>query len=81
MSVKPWDIYVEELLPIGYGHPLWMPEPDSNGRQVFIGDVGWLKAGAFRALFNSMEDADHPTNQEKKVPVGFQMFRPSDLSI
>ncbi|KAM5540307.1 hypothetical protein V8D89_006126 [Ganoderma adspersum] len=80
MSVKPWDIYAKQLLPLGYGHPLWMPEPNS-GREVFIGDVGWLNTGEFRALFNSMEEAVHPTNQEKKVPLGFQVFRPSNLSI
>ncbi|KAI1781683.1 hypothetical protein LXA43DRAFT_908057 [Ganoderma leucocontextum] len=82
MSTKPWDIYASQLFPIGYGHPLWMPEPTStSGREVCIGDVGWLKEGEFRALFNSMNDADHPINQEKKVPRDFQVFCPPNLSI
>ena len=81
MSVRPWDIYASELFPLGYGHPLWMPEPSSRGREVFIGDVGRLKSGAFRPLFNSMRDADHHINQEMGVPQDFQVFRPRNLLI
>ncbi len=25
--VAAWDIYAEQLLPIGCWHPLWVPEP------------------------------------------------------
>ncbi len=25
--VAAWDIYAEQLLPLVYGHPLWVPEP------------------------------------------------------
>ena len=82
MATKPWDIYAQQLLPVGYGHPLWVPEPSStSGREVLIGDVGWLKEGEFRALFNSMRDKEDPVNQEKNVPRDFTVFSPSNISI
>ena len=82
MATKPWDIYAQQLLPVGYGHPLWVPEPSStSGREVLIGDVGWLKEGEFRALFNSMRDEEDPVNQEKNVPRDFTVFSPSNISI
>ncbi|KAM5536984.1 hypothetical protein V8D89_009313 [Ganoderma adspersum] len=82
MSTKPWDIYAEQLFPSGYGHPLWKPEPNpSSGREVFIGDVGWLKEGEFRALFNSMKDADDPINEEKSVPRDYTVFESTNMSI
>ncbi|KAI0696216.1 WD40-repeat-containing domain protein [Cerioporus squamosus] len=79
MSTTPWDIYAEQLLPVGYGHPLWIPEP--NEREVEIGDVGWLKTGEFRALFNSMQPHDDPVNLDKGVPRDFNVFRPQNLSV
>ena len=36
----PWNIYANELLHHGYGHPLWMPDPDTSVNEVEIGDVG-----------------------------------------
>ncbi|TFK89205.1 WD40 repeat-like protein [Polyporus arcularius HHB13444] len=79
MSTTPWDIYAEQLLPVGYGHPLWIPEP--NEREVEIGDVGWLNNGEFRALFNSMKPHDDPINLDKGVPPDFKVFNPRNLSI
>ena len=78
MSTTPWDIYAEQLFPVGYGHPLWIPEP--NEREVQIGDVGWLKEGEFRALFNSMKRSDDPVNA-KGVPADFSVFEPPNLYI
>nr|VWO97603.1 Superoxide dismutase (EC [Ganoderma boninense] len=81
-STKPWDVYVEELLPIGYGHPLWSPEPISTGsREVLVGDVGWLKEGEFRALFNTTRDEDDAIHQELGVPRDFTVFSPSTALI
>ena len=82
MATKPWDIYAQQLLPVGYGHPLWVPESSSiSGREVLVGDIGWLKEGEFRALFNSMKDADDPINQAKSVPRDFAVFTSTNLSI
>ena len=79
MGTFPWDIYAAQLLPAGYGHPLWIPEP--NEREVEIGDVGWLKRGEFRPLFNSMRPGDDLVNLEKGVPIDFTMFNPRNLSV
>ena len=69
----PWNIYAEQLFPLGYGHPLWHPEP-GNGREVHIGDVGWLSEGAFNPLFNSTQPRHHPLNERLGVPDPFSTF-------
>ena len=75
-SAVPWDIYADQLLPLGYGHPLWLP--DSYGREVHIGDVGWLINGGFRALINSTkEHGGLPAHA--KVPLGFQPLDPETI--
>ncbi|TBU52469.1 WD40-repeat-containing domain protein [Dichomitus squalens] len=79
---NPWNIYAEQLFPMGFGYPLWIPEPSRDrGRQVYIGDVGWIKQGEFRALFNCMKPEDDPVNEEKGVPLDFQLFNPKNVSI
>ncbi|KAI0350502.1 hypothetical protein OH77DRAFT_1524875 [Trametes cingulata] len=61
-KVKPaWDIYAEALLPLRHGHPLWMPEPPSDGFVVDVGDVGWVSKGAFRQLLRTR----HPNMEEQ----------------
>nr|VWO96006.1 Calcium dependent mitochondrial carrier protein [Ganoderma boninense] len=76
MSSKPLaDIYAEQLLSAGYswhGYPLWVEAPSlRDGRDVFLGDVGWFCEGRFTPLFNAMEAADHPINRNG-VPRGFE---------
>ena len=71
MSSLPWDIYAEQLLPLGNGHPLWIPEP--NHREIEIGDVGILKYGEFIPLFNATVPADDPKNW-RGVPEPFEIF-------
>ena len=73
-----WDIYAEQLFSLGYGHPLWIPEP--NEREVELGDVGWIKDGEVRTLFSSMKEEDDVVNK-KGVPVGFEPFKRKNLSI
>ena len=79
MSTHPWDIYAEQLLPVGYGHPLWLPEPSS--REIELGDVGWLKEGGFHPLFNSMNASEDSINRERGVPSAFAMFNLQNLYI
>ena len=81
MASRPCDIYAEQLFPLGHGHPLWIPEPNNNGREIDIGDVGWLKDGDFRSLFNSMKPEDDPVNAAKGVPLDFEVFNPRNISI
>ncbi|KAI0651061.1 hypothetical protein C8Q79DRAFT_996631 [Trametes meyenii] len=52
MSTVPWDIYAEQMLHLGYGHPLWVPDPAPTAPEVEIGDVGWINDGEFLPLFN-----------------------------
>ena len=82
MSSKPWDIYAKQLLDLGYGHPLWFPEPDSGYREVLVGDVGWLHDGKFNPLFNSTKSPDDEMNTlygVHRVPRDFSILDPSIL--
>ncbi|RPD72326.1 hypothetical protein L226DRAFT_546923 [Lentinus tigrinus ALCF2SS1-7] len=74
--MKHWDIYARELMSLGFGHPLWHPEPSLQFGQIRLGDVGYLRKGRFRFLFNSMHSAEHPVNATKGVPSGFEEFKP-----
>lgn len=72
MSPPPftsWNVYASELVRLGFGHPLWYPEPTKFG-EVEIGDVGVIQEGRFFRLFNAMRDEDDPVNA-KGVPDGF----------
>ncbi|KAI0756081.1 hypothetical protein C8Q80DRAFT_6164 [Daedaleopsis nitida] len=76
-----WDIYSRQLISLGYGHPLWGPEPCSNFGPIRLGDVGYLREGHFRVLFNTMEGRDDPVNVRRGLPVGFQIFVPPADSV
>ncbi|KAI0323503.1 hypothetical protein GY45DRAFT_1349778 [Cubamyces sp. BRFM 1775] len=69
MSTPPWDIYAQQLEPLGYGYPLWTPDPAPGAAQVDIGDVGFIKDGEFIALFNIFrgEGEEQPRG---RVPTG-----------
>lgn len=69
--VAPWDIYAEKLFPLGYGHPLWIPEPSREFGEVRIGDIGYLLDGRFCFLFNCMLPAGDPVNKQG-TPVDFR---------
>jgi hypothetical protein len=64
MSQAAPDIYVECLLPLKHGYPLYQPEPDYglprayHAKGVSIGDVGIITPeGYFDFLFNVCQDA------------------------
>ena len=75
----PWDIYARELFPLGYGHPVWGPEPSLESGEVQLGDVGYLREGRFCFLFNSLKPADAPAHSELGVPEDFRLFNPPNL--
>ena len=79
--VAAWDIYAKELLPLGYGHPLWGPEPSLEFGEVHLGDVGYLREGRFCFLFNALKAADSPAHQALGVPEDFQIFNPPHLML
>ncbi|KAI0673280.1 hypothetical protein C8Q78DRAFT_1077546 [Trametes maxima] len=78
--MHPWDIYAQELAFHGQGHPLWRPEPSAVGWTVQVGDVGWLRNGAFRHLLRTMcyagDDQPHGV-----VPEHFTLLEPEELYI
>ncbi|CCM03868.1 uncharacterized protein FIBRA_06019 [Fibroporia radiculosa] len=65
-----YNVYAEQLSRIGYGYPLWDPEPTEYG-EVIIGDVGFVSEGAFYRLFNATRPADD-TSQKLRVPDGYR---------
>ena len=72
MTSTAADIYAAELSSRGHGLPLWIPEPTEQG-EVLIGDVGYVRRGAFYRLFNVTRPADDPIN-EGGVPDGFEVL-------
>ncbi|KAI0673302.1 hypothetical protein C8Q78DRAFT_716000 [Trametes maxima] len=80
MSSAPWDIYAEQLTPLRYGYPLWVPDPSPGKPPVQLGDVGWIREGQFLPLFNVFRDADD--NQPRgAVPSGFTPLNLSDITV
>ena len=79
VRTMPFDapkVYSDEMLMFSgrwLGHPLWYPEPDSNG-EVRIGDVGCIFQGRFRRLFNVLEARGAAQPQPKGFePLGYNM--------
>lgn len=68
--MAPPEIYASELATLGYGYPLWFPEPDPLKGEVQIGDVGFIKDGIFTRLFNICQDSGSPGG----VPPGLEPF-------
>ncbi|KAI0285630.1 hypothetical protein BC826DRAFT_918647, partial [Russula brevipes] len=51
------------------GLALWDPAPDSTiNHRVSIGDVGFVREGAFSRMFNVILPHDHPSNQKIGKP-------------
>ncbi|KAI0350573.1 hypothetical protein OH77DRAFT_1412848 [Trametes cingulata] len=80
MSTAPWDIYTEQLIHLGYGYPLWVPDPAPGAAQVQIGDVGWVNDGEFISLFNALRGEDD-AQPRGGVPVDHVPLDVRDLSI
>ncbi|GJE94301.1 hypothetical protein PsYK624_104700 [Phanerochaete sordida] len=57
-SRAPYRIYEASLSELGSGCPLWYPEPHVTGEPQ-IGDVGYVRDGAFVRLFNLNSTADY----------------------
>jgi hypothetical protein len=64
------DIFRHHLsnLAPAYGHALWDPNPGNLYPAVEIGDVGYIREGKFRRLFNALLPANHPSHRNFGVP-------------
>ena len=72
MSILECKFYVKELRPLGYGLPLFEPNP-AGYDHVRIGDVGIAnRDGYFTRIFNCFAQADHDINTQYGVPEGFK---------
>ncbi|KAI0337166.1 WD40 repeat-like protein [Trametopsis cervina] len=58
------EIYAVEMEDLGQGHPLWYPDGHNNADDIDIGDVGYIRDGAFVELFKSKYDRDDPANMK-----------------
>ena len=73
-----YDAYCSSLRDLGFGEPLWEPEPGFRG-QVECGDVGYITEGAFVRLFRATCPPDDPVNRFG-VPDGFTVLNiPEDI--
>ncbi|THH10538.1 hypothetical protein EW145_g1246 [Phellinidium pouzarii] len=65
-------IYQEELRGLGYGLPLYEPNP-SGYDHVRIADVGYANkaTGYFHRIFNALLPSDNPINLKYGTPLGF----------
>ncbi|KAI0673294.1 hypothetical protein C8Q78DRAFT_969416 [Trametes maxima] len=70
MNVPPWVTYAAQLTPIGYGYPLWVPDPPPGRGAIQLGDVGWIHEGEFLPLFNALRAADD-SQPRNAVPMNF----------
>lgn len=56
MSVNlPSSLYERSLSTLGYGLPLWFPEPETSRGEIQVGDVGFKRPGEFVRIFNTMK--------------------------
>ncbi|KAK7687322.1 hypothetical protein QCA50_009828 [Cerrena zonata] len=81
-TLTPAEVYQQNLSELGYGAPLWRPEPTGRkGRpraEVFIGDVGRINPsdGSWDRFFNVLKPASHQCNAEG-VPKSFEVLDPA----
>lgn len=68
------DIYVHQLVPLGYGYALFEPNPNGSYDKVRVGDVGYVMDGKFMRLFNTFHHHDHAVNMlpGTLIPAEFQ---------
>ncbi|TFK38870.1 hypothetical protein BDQ12DRAFT_83332 [Crucibulum laeve] len=76
--------YIEQMLPLKHGYPLWLPEPDFNlpleyrREGISIGDVGIITPdGGFDFLFNIWLSSTHSINP-RDLPESFDSSTPPE---
>ncbi|KIP08102.1 hypothetical protein PHLGIDRAFT_127238 [Phlebiopsis gigantea 11061_1 CR5-6] len=69
----PHALYARQLAKLGYGLPLWHPEPSATG-DVEIGDVGYVDNGRFVRMFNTVDSTVRSANRGV-LPKGYTLFK------
>ena len=77
---KAASTYQDSLSDLGYGIPLWRPEPSPD--PVEIGDVGFIDPmfGSWCRLFNILQPAEGQTVPDDFVPLDFSSGRVNTLA-
>jgi hypothetical protein len=60
------QLYRNELTHLGYGNPIWEPNP-THYDCVRIGDVGFFLNDQFMPLFNILDSSDD-SNRNRRLP-------------
>lgn len=75
----PFTVYRDQLTSLYQGLALWKPNPPAVGEppkasydKVSIGDVGYVREGAFIRMFNVMLPWDHASNRTLGEPVFYE---------
>lgn len=58
-------LYRNELTHLGYGNPIWEPNPGTLYDCVRIGDVGYFQNDQFMPLFNILAPSDDSTRNRR----------------
>jgi hypothetical protein len=61
-------LYRNELTHLGYGNPVWEPNPDTLYDRVRIGDVGYFQNEKFVPLFNILPPDDSTRHRRLPFP-------------
>ena len=75
-----YDIFRNHLLMKfpAYGHALWETDPGNLYPAVKVGDVGYIREGKFRRLFNVLLPAEDKSHKNFGVP---EYHEPLTLSV
>ena len=55
-----------------YGYALWESDPGEQYPPLAVGDVGFIREGKFRRLFNALLSEDHQSHERFGVPGGHE---------
>ena len=76
------SLYQNELTHLGYGKPVWEPNPDILYDCIRIGDVGYFHNDQFLPLFNILPPAsggDDLDRNHRGLPFPQPNFQPLDI--
>ena len=60
-----------------YGYALWESNPGEQYPPVAVGDVGFIREGKFRRMFNALLPENHESHQRFGVPHDHEPLQPA----